>query len=87
MEEEAVIEQLENLAMGFGLEIRYEPTGFDDEINVAGGLCILRGEKLLIINSKAPVRDKIRAFARALSKFDLDQVYIKPAIRALIEIE
>jgi len=52
---------------------------------VVGGLCKLRGEKILIINSKAPVRDKIQAFARALSNFDLDQIYIRPAIRALLD--
>jgi hypothetical protein len=74
------------LVRGFGIEIRYEPITFEDEIiNVVGGLCKLRGEKLLIINSKAPVRDKIKVFVRALSNFDLDQIYIRPAIRALIE--
>jgi hypothetical protein len=50
-----------------------------------GGLCKLRGEKLLIIKSKAPGRDKIQILAKALSNFDLDQIYIRPAIRGLIE--
>jgi len=86
MDEDAVIEQLEELARGFGIEIRYEPIVIEEEaINVVGGLCKLRGEKILIINSKAPVRDKIQAFARALSNFDLDQIYIRPAIRALLD--
>jgi len=86
MDDDAVIEQLEELARGFGIEIRYEPITLDEEIiNVVGGLCKLRGEKLLIINSKAPVRDKIQALARALSNFDLDLIYIRPAIRALLE--
>ena len=86
MDEDAVIEQLEELARGFGIEIRYEPIVIEEEaINVVGGLCKLRGEKILIINSKAPVRDKIQALARALSNFDLDQIYIRPAIRALLD--
>jgi len=86
MDEEEIIEQLEELVRGFGIEIRYEPITFDDEItNVVGGLCKLRGEKLLIINSKSPMRDKIKTFAQALRSFDLDKIYIKPAIRALIE--
>jgi hypothetical protein len=55
-DEDTVIEQLEELARGFGIEIRYEPISFDEEsINMVGGLCKLRGEKLLIINSKAMV--------------------------------
>ena len=77
MDEEEIIEQLEELARGFGIEIRYEPMGFDEEtINVVGGLCKLRGEKLLIINSKSPVRDKIRTLAEAVMHFDLDEIYI-----------
>lgn len=85
MDEDAVIEQLEELARGFGIEIRYEPMDIEEEtIKVVGGLCKLRGEKLLIINSRAPAKDKINAFAQALNNFDLDQVYIKPVIRALL---
>jgi hypothetical protein len=87
MEEDAIIEQFEELARGFGIEMRYEPIAFEEEtINVVGGLCKLRGERLLIIDSKAAARDKIRAFAQALSNFDLDHIYIKPAVRALIEL-
>jgi hypothetical protein len=86
MDEDAVIEQLEELARGFGVEIRYEPIIIDEEtINAVGGLCILRGEHLLIINTNAAVSEKIKAFAKALRHFDLDQIYIPPAIRALLE--
>jgi hypothetical protein len=30
------------------------------------------------------MRDKIRTFAKALRHFDLDQIYIKPALRELL---
>lgn len=54
MDEEDIIEQLEELVGGFGIRIRYEPMSFDEEgINMVGGLCKLRGEQLLIINSRA----------------------------------
>jgi len=86
MDQGAIIDQLEELAERFGIQIRYEPISLDEEgINLMGGLCKLRGEKLLIINSKAQARDKIQALAQALSNFDLDQIYIRPAIRGLIE--
>ena len=52
---------------------------------MVGGLCKLRGEKLLIIDSKAPVRDKIRTLAEAVMHFDLDEIYIKPALRELLD--
>ena len=52
---------------------------------MVGGLCLLRGEYVLIIDSKAAMRDKIRTFAKALRHFDLDQIYIKPALRELLD--
>lgn len=86
MDDDAVIEQLEELARKFGMEIRYEPIILDEEIKVTGGLCIFRGERLLIINSKALARDKINVFLQALKHFDLEHIYIRPAIRELLDM-
>jgi len=87
MDEDAVIEQLEGLARVLGIEVRYEPISLEEEtINVVGGFCILKGENLLIINSKVTAKDKIRVFAQALSRFSLDHIYIRPAIRELLEM-
>jgi len=86
MDDYAIIEQLKKLAKGFGIQFRYEPISFEEEtINVVGGLCKLRGKPLLIINSKATEKDKIKIFVQALRRFDLEQIYIKPAIRALLD--
>ena len=71
---------------GFGVQFRFEPISFEDEtINVVGGLSKLRGRPVLIINSKATEKDKIKIFVQALRRFDLEQIYIKPAIRALLD--
>ena len=86
MDENAIIDQLEELAEGFGIEMRYEPIKQDEDlVRVVGGLCLLRGEYILIIDSKAAMGDKIRTFADALRHFNLDQIYIKPAIRELLD--
>jgi hypothetical protein len=85
MDDYVIIEQLEELAKGFGIQFRYESISFEDEtINVVGGLCRWRGKPLLIINSKATEKDKIKIFVQALKCFDLDQIYIKPVIRELL---
>jgi hypothetical protein len=87
MHEDAVIEQFEGLARVLGIEVRYEPISLEEEtMNVVGGFCILRGENLLIINSKVRAKDKIRVFAQALSRFILNNIYIRPAIRELLEM-
>jgi hypothetical protein len=86
MDEYAIINQLEELAEGFGIRIRCEPIKQEEDlVRVVGGLCLLRGEYVLIIDSNAAIRDKIKTLAEAVSHFDLDQIYIKPALRELIE--
>ena len=86
MDEQTIIDQLEELAERFGIQIRYEPIRQDEDlVRVVGGLCLLRREYVLIIDSKAAMRDKIRTFAEALRHFDLDQIYIKPVLRDLLD--
>ncbi|MBZ5529548.1 MAG: hypothetical protein LAN71_16835 [Acidobacteriia bacterium] len=85
MDEGIIIDQLEELAERFGLQICYEAINLDEEAAyVAGGLCQLRGEYLIIINSRLTIKERIETLARALKHFDLDQVYTKPAIRELL---
>jgi hypothetical protein len=80
------MDEHEELAERFGIQIRYEPMRQDEDlVRVVGGLCLLRREYVLIIDSKAAIKDKIRTFAEALRHFDLDQVYIKPALRELLD--
>ncbi|MFB3885052.1 MAG: hypothetical protein ACE144_07470 [Thermodesulfobacteriota bacterium] len=86
MDEQTIIDQLEELAGQFGVRIRYEPIRQDEDfVRVVGGLCLLRKEYVLIVDSKAAMRDKIRIFAEALRHFDLDRIYIKPVLRELLE--
>jgi hypothetical protein len=86
VDEEAIIDQLEELAREFGIQIRYEAIKQDEESKqVAGGLCLLKGEYILIINSKATAKDRIRTLAEALRHFDLDQIYIRPVLRELLD--
>jgi fructose-specific component phosphotransferase system IIB-like protein len=85
MDENTIVDQLEELAEKFGIQIRYEPIKQDEDlVRVVGGLCILRGEYVVIIDSKAAMKDKIRTLAEAITHFDLDQIYIKPALREII---
>ena len=86
MDEQFVFDQLEELAERFGIQIRYESMKRDeDSAKIEGGLCRLKGKYVLIINSEARLRDKIKTLAEAIKHFDLDQVYIRPALRELLE--
>ncbi len=86
MDENTIIEELEELIKRFEVQIRYEPIKQDeDSINVVGGLCLLKGEYVLIINSKAAIRDKIRALGMALKHFDHEKFYMLPVLRELLD--
>jgi hypothetical protein len=86
MDEDAIIVQLEELAEKFGVQIRYEAIKQDEDLTfVVGGLCLFKREYVLIINPKASGKDRIRTLAVALKHFDLDQIYIRPVIREILD--
>ena len=80
MDERSLLGQLEDLARGLGIEVRYELLKREGA-STQGGLCRLKGQYLLLVNSKAPNRDKIEALALAVNRFDLSQVFMKPGLR------
>ena len=86
MDENTMIDQLEELIKSFGIQIRHEAIKQDEDlVNVVGGLCLLRGEYILIINSKATTMDRIKTLATALKHFDLDQIYLRPVLSELLD--
>ena len=86
MDENTIIDRLEELIKSFGIQIRCEAIKQDEDlVNVVGGLCLLRGEYVLIINSKATAMDRIETLATALKHFDLDQIYLRPVLRELLD--
>ena len=86
MDESTIMEQLQELIERFGVQIRHEAIKQDeDSVKVVGGLCVLRGECVLIINSKATIRDKIYSLGMVLKQFNHDQIYMPPVLRELLD--
>ena len=73
MDDHGILAQLEELADNLGVKIRYETLKRDVGLQ-RGGLCRLKGEYLLFIDSKAATNEKIESLARTLGRFDLDKV-------------
>jgi hypothetical protein len=84
LNDEALFPQLEELAERIGITVRYENMNGEDSPG-KGGLCRLNGEYVLIVHSRATLREKIRVVTRALRKFDLNGIYLKPFLRELLE--
>ena len=84
MDEQKILDQLEEVARGLGLEVRYETMKGEGSFS-PGGLCRLQGNYLVILNNRASVGEKTRALAQAVNRFDLSQVYLLPGLRELLE--
>jgi hypothetical protein len=84
MNDEVLLNQLEELAEKLEISVRDENIN-SEESSSSGGLCRVAGKYILILNSTAPVKEKIRVMIKALQQFDLGGIYIKPFIRELLE--
>ena len=86
MDDHIALDQLEALAYVLGIEVRYEKIPQDD-VTISGGLYRLKGKNVIVIDSRAKAKDRIRTLVQALKPFDLTNVYIRPALRELLEKE
>ena len=79
-----ILGQLEELARALGIEIRNEPLRKESSFS-PGGLCRFKGDYLMIFNTKATKEDRIEALAEAVTRFNLDQVYLRPGLREFLD--
>jgi hypothetical protein len=76
---EDIIEELKALAVQLGATIRFEKGDFK------GGYCLLKDSKMIIINKLANTQRKAIILATALKELGIDQIYITPKVRELID--
>jgi hypothetical protein len=81
MKYEELIEELHLIANQLGVTIRYEKGDFD------GGYCIMKEQKMLLVNKRLSPNKKASVLALGMHEIGLDQVYLKPALRAYVEDE
>jgi len=84
VDDRAVLGHLEALAESLGVEVRYEVLE-GDAASRAGGLCRVRDRYVVIVNAAAGPRSRVETLGRALKRFDLSRVYVRPAIRDLLD--
>jgi len=82
--DEITLLHLEELADRLGILVRDENINLDD-VSSSGGLCLVEGQYILILNSKTTVQEKIQVAIKALKQFDLSDVYVKPLIREILD--
>lgn len=79
MTQQQVYDELKLLAEEMGLMVRIEMGDFE------GGICTIRDRRLLLINRRHHFTRRINVMARSLYGAGLDQVFVKPALREVIE--
>ena len=79
MTQELILQGFESLIQNLSIDLRYEKGDF------MGGLCKVGGKDVFIINNKLPIDKKIKLIAVELNRLNLEQIYIRPALRNIIE--
>lgn len=86
MDEMVILSHLEALAESLEINLRYEDLEGETAF-ASGGLCRIKNQYVIFVNDRASIKEKIQTLAKALIRFDLTRVYVKPALRDLLEQE
>jgi hypothetical protein len=78
---ELLLDDLRDAVELIGYRIRFELGDFQ------GGACVLKEQRLILVNRRATIERKLAVIARALGSIGIDGVYLKPAVRSFIEDE
>lgn len=84
MDQEILLRSLEEVAERLDIAVREESITPEESAS-PGGLCRISGKYVLILNSRAGVEERIQAALKALRQFNLDDIYMKPVLRDLLE--
>ena len=83
MELDVALKELEALAEKLAVTVVYDH--FTGEGMGPGGLCRVKGAWRVIIERKASPSEKVSILARALARFDLEEHFLSPDVRELVE--
>jgi hypothetical protein len=84
LNDETLLNQLEELSERMAIAVRYENITGEDSAG-SGGLCRIQGKYVLIVHSRATLREKIRIITKALRQFNFSEIYVRPILRELLE--
>ena len=86
MELARLLDELTRAAERAGVQVRSE--AFDPNLSDVrrprGGICTLRGARLILVDAKLPLPEQIATIAEALAGVDLEHLFLPPIVRATI---
>jgi hypothetical protein len=78
---ELLIDDLVEVLQKLGFEVRIEKGTFK------GGFCLLREQKVFLLNRNLEQDKKINILAKNISGIGVEGIYLKPNVRELVEKE
>jgi len=81
-----LVDELTEAAKRVGIEVRREKIMREIGYRVRGGPCRLRDQDLIILDREQAPGDQIEVLAEALRSRDLEQVYLSPAARRILQV-
>jgi hypothetical protein len=79
-----IMHELLELAHRLGIKVRRERLG-DEDVPVQSGLAWIDHQPVLFLDSKISAPEAVDILVRELAGFPLEDIYIKPGIRALLD--
>lgn len=88
MKNDAMLTVLEEAVEKLGIKLSYEDLR-KGEVNTDGGVCVLRGEKRVMVHKGLSSGDRVDVLVKILSGLgaELEGVHLPPAVRKRIEEE
>tara|TARA_B100001123_G_scaffold384593_1_gene457472 strand:- start:244 stop:531 length:288 start_codon:yes stop_codon:yes gene_type:complete len=80
------IEDLKSVAEKLAIEIKITNLS-DQEFHIKSGYCKLNEKNLIFIDKSLSLKEQTEVILHALKNFDINNIYVAPWIRELIEIE
>lgn len=56
-----------------------------DEGQFQTGMCIVKGKKVVVVNIRQSLEERITGLARVIARFGAENQYLKPAVRVEVE--
>ena len=83
--DEALCEELKEVAARLGVQVREEVLLREVGYRVRSGGCRVRGEDVIFLDRNLPPSERVQVLVEALSARDLEDVYLSPDLRRLLE--
>lgn len=82
MRGKALLDELMEAARRRGVAVRREAMSRGTS---AGGFCVLKGTPTIFVDERASIEAQVEVLAGALRRYDWSDVFLPPAVRALLE--